>query len=116
MALKSVRLFPFAKSCLHLYQNSILIYIYTYIYIYDVTLETDDETSFTYEKNPEKGPEGWGKINPHWKTCNIGKFQSPIDLTNTRVSIIRDEAWRRQYKPAPAVIVNRGHDVMVHFV
>ena len=79
-------------------------------------METDDETSFTYEKNPEKGPEGWGKINPHWKTCNIGKFQSPIDLTNTRVSIIRDEAWRRQYKPAPAVIVNRGHDVMVHFV
>ncbi|CAN6818654.1 unnamed protein product [Brassica oleracea] len=74
---------------------------------------TNDETSFTYEKNPEKGPEGWGKINPHWKTCNIGKFQSPIDLTNTRVSIIRDEAWRRQYKPAPAVIVNRGHDVMV---
>ncbi|CAG7898066.1 unnamed protein product [Brassica rapa] len=74
---------------------------------------TNDETPFTYERNPEKGPEGWGKINPHWKTCNTGKFQSPIDLTNARVSIIRDEAWRRQYKPAPAVIVNRGHDVMV---
>ncbi|XP_033142757.1 alpha carbonic anhydrase 4 [Brassica rapa] len=75
--------------------------------------EADDETLFTYEQNPEKGPEGWSKINPHWKVCNNGKLQSPIDLTNARVSLIHDEAWRREYKPAPAVIMNRGHDVMV---
>ncbi|CAN8325444.1 unnamed protein product [Cochlearia groenlandica] len=75
--------------------------------------EVDDETPFTYEKTTEKGPEGWGKINPKWKVCNVGKYQSPIDLSNERVSLIRDQAWTRQYKPAPAVIVNRGHDVMV---
>ncbi|KAH0915150.1 hypothetical protein HID58_029596 [Brassica napus] len=44
--------------------------------------EVDDETPFTYERNPEKGPEGWGKINPHWKTCNTGKFHlRSISLT-----------------------------------
>ncbi|KAF8101350.1 hypothetical protein N665_0206s0030 [Sinapis alba] len=75
--------------------------------------EADDETPFTYEQNPEKGPEGWSRINPNWKVCNNGKLQSPIDLTNARVSLIHDEAWTRQYKPAPAVIMNRGHDVMV---
>ena len=79
-------------------------------------MKTDDETLFTYEQNPEKGPEGWSKINPHWKVCNNGKLQSPIDLTNARVSLIHDEAWRREYKPAPAVIMNRGHDVMVKII
>ncbi|VVB12252.1 unnamed protein product, partial [Arabis nemorensis] len=72
-----------------------------------------DETPFTYEQSIEKGPEGWGKINPHWRICNTGKFQSPIDLTNERVSLIHDGAWRRQYKPALASVINRGHDVMV---
>ncbi|CAA7054595.1 unnamed protein product [Microthlaspi erraticum] len=75
--------------------------------------EVVDETPFTYEKTTEKGPLGWGKINPKWKVCNTGRYQSPIDLTNARVSVIRDQAWTRQYKPAPAVIQNRGHDIMV---
>ncbi|EOA25439.1 hypothetical protein CARUB_v10018775mg [Capsella rubella] len=75
--------------------------------------EVVDETPFTYEQKKENGPEGWGQINPEWKVCNSGRFQSPIDLTNERVSLIHDQAWKRQYKPAPAVITNRGHDIMV---
>ncbi|EOA17830.1 hypothetical protein CARUB_v10006231mg, partial [Capsella rubella] len=72
-----------------------------------------DETPFTYEQIKENGPKGWGQINPEWKVCNTGRFQSPIDLTNERVSLIHDQAWKRQYKPAHAVITNRGHDIMV---
>ncbi|KFK28694.1 hypothetical protein AALP_AA7G034200 [Arabis alpina] len=75
-------------------------------------LEVDDETPFTYE-HTEKGPEGWGKIDPHWRICNTGKFQSPIDLTNQRVSLINYGAWSRQYQPALASLKNRGHDIMV---
>ncbi|ESQ29070.1 hypothetical protein EUTSA_v10023909mg [Eutrema salsugineum] len=75
--------------------------------------EVDDETRFTYEQNPDKGPEGWSNVNPHWKVCSTGKFQSPIDLTNQRVSLLHDQAWKIEYKPAPAVILNRGHDIMV---
>ncbi|XP_010434246.1 PREDICTED: alpha carbonic anhydrase 4-like [Camelina sativa] len=75
--------------------------------------EVGHKHKYTYEQKTDKGPEGWGKINPDWKVCNTGKFQSPIDLTNERVSLVYDQAWKLDYKPAPAVIVNRGHDIMV---
>ncbi|CAN8232417.1 unnamed protein product, partial [Cochlearia groenlandica] len=75
--------------------------------------EVGDETPFTYEQSTKKGPQVWGQINPQWKVCNTGKFQSPIDLTNKRVNVIYDQAWKKQYKPALATIINRGHDIMV---
>ncbi|PKI42835.1 hypothetical protein CRG98_036633 [Punica granatum] len=74
----------------------------------------DDESAFTYTKGTDRGPEKWGLINPEWKACGHGKMQSPIDLLNRRV-----EVWsslgklKRDYKPAPATLVNRGHDIMV---
>lgn len=26
------------------------------------------------------GPQHWGIINPEWRLCSQGKFQSPIDI------------------------------------
>ncbi|XP_023633820.1 alpha carbonic anhydrase 4 [Capsella rubella] len=81
--------------------------------VYARELGHDHKEIFTYKQKTDKGPEGWGKINPDWKVCNTGKLQSPIDLTNERVSLVHDQPWNMDYKPAPAVIVNRGHDIMV---
>lgn len=68
---------------------------------------------YTYDQNPENGPEGWSKLDHQWKICNHGKLQSPIDLTRGRVSRVHDEAWKIHHKPAVAVIMSRGHDIMV---
>ncbi|KAH0901758.1 hypothetical protein HID58_041261 [Brassica napus] len=68
---------------------------------------------YTYDQNPENGPEGWSKLDHQWKICNHGKLQSPIDLTRGRVSRVHDEAWKIHHKPAETVIMSRGHDIMV---
>ncbi|KAF8096133.1 hypothetical protein N665_0317s0039 [Sinapis alba] len=71
------------------------------------------ETPYTYDQNPDNGPKGWSKLDDQWKTCNNGKIQSPIDLTNARVSRAHDETWKTHHKPAEALIMSRGHDIMV---
>ncbi|KAH9648804.1 alpha carbonic anhydrase 4 [Citrus sinensis] len=76
--------------------------------------EVDDETAFSYKEETGKGPREWGKINPHWRVCGIGKLQSPIDLLNQRVQVLPALGkLKRDYKPAPAVVKNRGHDICV---
>ena len=77
-------------------------------------LVTDDESPFTYIENTGKGPKRWGQIDPHWHVCDKGKLQSPIDLHDERVQVFPDLGkLKRDYKPAPAVVKNRGHDVTV---
>ncbi|XP_051149461.1 alpha carbonic anhydrase 4-like isoform X2 [Andrographis paniculata] len=76
--------------------------------------EVEDESEFTYTRHSEKGPENWANINPHWKACGSRKLQSPIDLVNERVEVSPMlGGLKRTYKPAPAVIKNRGHDITV---
>ncbi|KAH6801611.1 alpha carbonic anhydrase 4 [Perilla frutescens var. frutescens] len=71
-----------------------------------------DESPFTYDS--KKGPENWANLNPKWKTCAKGKLQSPIDLVDDRVEIMPELGiLKRAYKPAPAMIKNRGHDIQV---
>lgn len=75
---------------------------------------TDDETPFTYVEGTGKGPKKWGEIDPHWKVCGSGKTQSPIDLQDRRVQVFPSLGKiKRDYKPAPAVVKNRGHDITV---
>lgn len=85
----------------------------TYIYIWCYFGNRRWNSIYVRAESRER-TRGMGKNKPSLENLQHRKIPSPIDLTNARVSIIRDEAWRRQYKPAPAVIVNRGHDVMVH--
>ncbi|KAG8372011.1 hypothetical protein BUALT_Bualt12G0022300 [Buddleja alternifolia] len=76
--------------------------------------EVEDESPFTYDDHTNKGPKNWVNLNPKWKACGNGKLQSPIDLTDDRVVLLPTLGHlRRTYKPAPAVIRNRGHDISV---
>lgn len=76
--------------------------------------EVDDETQFTYTEGTGKGPKRWGQISPHWKVCGNGKIQSPIDLLDHRVQVFPSLGkLKRDYKPAPTVVTNRGHDITV---
>ncbi|CAL5356522.1 unnamed protein product [Camellia sinensis] len=74
--------------------------------------EVEDETPFTYVEGTGKGPRKWGKVNPHWKSCGNGKLQSPIDVVDQRVKVFPNLGkLKKDYKPAPATLKNRGHDI-----
>jgi carbonic anhydrase len=73
------------------------------------------EDEYNYKCGDSKGPENWGNIKPEWKLCGTGKSQSPIDIINSTVhDLLQLGKLEKDYKPAPAVLKNRGHDVMVN--
>ncbi|KAI3471627.1 hypothetical protein Pfo_028277 [Paulownia fortunei] len=78
--------------------------------------EVEDESSFSYVVGAENGPQNWGNLNTSWTLCGTGKSQSPINILDYRVVV-----WpslgdlNRTYKPAPALIKNRGHDIEVEW-
>ncbi|XP_057983470.1 alpha carbonic anhydrase 4-like [Malania oleifera] len=76
--------------------------------------EIDDETPFSYTDGTKYGPKNWGELDPHWRICNHGEMQSPIDLLNRRVQVFPNLGkLKRNYKAAPAILKNRGHDIAV---
>ncbi|GJN03760.1 hypothetical protein PR202_ga21238 [Eleusine coracana subsp. coracana] len=78
--------------------------------------ETENEKEFSYVRGAKNGPERWGKINKNWTKCGTGEMQSPIDLSDKRVKLVRSLGYlNHSYRPAEASIVNRGHDIMVKF-
>ncbi|KAL4308650.1 hypothetical protein GQ457_01G012400 [Hibiscus cannabinus] len=78
--------------------------------------EVEKETKFSYIEGSGKGPKEWGRLDPHWKLCGTGKLQSPIDLVHGTPQVVPILGkLKRDYKPAPAVVRNRGHDIMVRW-
>ncbi|KAI4363983.1 hypothetical protein MLD38_020130 [Melastoma candidum] len=73
-----------------------------------------EDPPFTYINGTEKDPSRWGYLNPEWAACSRGNLQSPIDLSpgTALISPLLGKQ-KMDYKPAPAVIVSRGHDITV---
>lgn len=61
----------------------------------------------------EGGPDSWGALADEFKTCKLGRMQSPIDLGGAdiegRISV------RANYRPGQMSILNNGHTVQVNF-
>ncbi|XP_076468982.1 carbonic anhydrase-related protein 10-like [Babylonia areolata] len=59
------------------------------------------------------GPQHWGIINPDWRMCRTGKFQSPIDIRPH--NLLFDPNLRRMNVNLPDVLggtlVNTGNDL-----
>ncbi|KAK2990962.1 hypothetical protein RJ640_007110, partial [Escallonia rubra] len=73
----------------------------------------EDEREFDYAQGSEKGPGRWGELKKEWTACKNGEMQSPIDMSNQRVEIIRNSRkLEKDYKPCNATVKNRGHDIM----
>lgn len=88
--------------------------MYLIIGIFFNIILTDDESKFTYLLGTTKGPQHWSMIKSEWKLCETGKFQSPINIRNEIVKITTViPHLKPNYKNAPAMIVNRGHDIKV---
>jgi carbonic anhydrase len=74
----------------------------------------EHEEEFSYVLGAENGPEHWGAIKEEWAACGAGRMQSPIDVSDARVTLARPLGYlNHSYRPAEASIVNRGHDIMV---
>ncbi|KAK4725472.1 hypothetical protein R3W88_028251 [Solanum pinnatisectum] len=78
--------------------------------------EVDDESKFSYLLGTTEGPESWGTIKSEWKLCETGLFQSPVNFRNRTVKITTAiPRLKPNYKIAPAMIVNRGHDIKLQW-
>ncbi|KAJ6362614.1 hypothetical protein OIU78_002922 [Salix suchowensis] len=78
--------------------------------------EVEDEREFDYIEGSEKGPAFWGDIKKEWADCKTGSLQSPIDMSDRRVKMVRKtENIKRNYRPFNATVKNRGHDIMVQW-
>ncbi len=69
-----------------------------------------EHPSWGYEG--EGGPEGWGRLEPGFRVCDLGTGQSPIDLTQPTTASLNsiDLSWRS----APVQVVNNGHTIQVN--
>jgi len=61
----------------------------------------------------EAAPQNWGKLDPQFATCAIGRSQSPIDISK---STKHDPTpVRLDYKKGTTEILNNGHTVQVNY-
>jgi carbonic anhydrase len=72
------------------------------------------------EASPEWGYEGaldgnhWGRLSPDFATCELGKKQSPIDITRAIKGTPAQIVFH--YRPTPLVVLNNGHTIQVNYV
>jgi carbonic anhydrase len=60
----------------------------------------------------DTGPDSWGMLKPEFKTCMLGKRQSPIDIRDgIRVQL---EPIQFDYRPTPFKVIDNGHTVQVN--
>ena len=60
-----------------------------------------------------EGPSDWGKIDPAFATCSIGRTQSPIDIKDARKSDL--PPLKFDYKAVPLNIIDNGHTIQVNY-
>ena len=61
----------------------------------------------------EAGPANWGKLDPSYVMCGIGRNQSPVDLS--RFTEAELAPLKMHYKTAANEIVNNGHTLQVNY-
>jgi len=60
----------------------------------------------------EAGPKNWGKLDPQYVMCGIGRNQLPVDLS--RFVEAELAPLKMQYKTSASEIVNNGHTLQVN--
>lgn len=74
----------------------------------------DHEVHWAYEG--EGGPQAWGQLKSEFKTCAIGKRQSPIHIEEANTLQGPAEAIQFNYQPSSGAVVNNGHTIQVDVV
>lgn len=71
------------------------------------------QTAAHWSYSGETGPDHWGDLSEPFKTCKLGRMQSPIDLGGADIEGRLDV--RVNYRPGQLAILNNGHTVQVNF-
>lgn len=58
-------------------------------------------------------PADWGKLEPSYAACSIGKTQSPIDIKGAKPADL--PALKMEYKTVPLNIIDNGHTIQVNY-
>lgn len=66
-----------------------------------------------WEYEGENGPAAWGKMQPEFSTCSLGRRQSPVHITDADTLVGPAEALQLRYMPSTASVVNNGHTIQV---
>jgi carbonic anhydrase len=69
------------------------------------------QTHWSYDG--ETGPANWGKLDPQFVMCAIGRNQSPIDLSGFTEADLKP--MKMNYKAAASQIVNNGHTLQIDY-
>ena len=67
-----------------------------------------------WEYEGEVGPANWAGVDPTFKTCGVGKRQSPINIETRDVEKGGLKPIMFTYFPGPAEILNNGHTIQVN--
>jgi len=60
------------------------------------------------------GPADWGKLEPQYRACSVGKTQSPIDIREDRVAASGLSPIEFDYRPSPLKLIDNGHTIQVN--
>lgn len=69
------------------------------------------EVHWTYEG--ETGPQNWGRLQPEFNLCAIGKRQSPINIDDSNTLQGPAEPIAFNYTGSNGTVVNNGHTIQV---
>ncbi len=70
-----------------------------------------DQAEWSYQG--VKGPSHWGDLSPEYSTCNKGKNQSPVDISNAVDAKLKGIKFDYAML-VPENIVNTGHSIQVN--
>lgn len=60
-----------------------------------------------------ENPTQWGKLSEDFVLCELGKAQSPINISNAIAG--KPENIGFDYQPSPLVVINNGHTIQVKY-
>ena len=72
--------------------------------------EHADGPEWGYE--PQNGPSVWGRLDPAYETCSLGREQSPIDLNRPRSAELDPVGF--EYRSSRSTVENTGHSIQVN--
>lgn len=64
----------------------------------------------------KEGPSHWGDLSEEFKTCKLGKSQSPLNIDTKMVKKSSAGQVKPGYKASDAELVNNGHTIQVNLV
>jgi carbonic anhydrase len=68
---------------------------------------------FQWSYGGRNGPDEWGKLDPNYASCSIGKTQSPINIEHAKAEQL--PALNFYYKAVPLKIIDNGHTVQGNY-